>query len=60
MIRTKNEYSDIGGDHRDGVLYDALTNIKDDYQKHENKEWPKHLSLNFDACHIIENNLLNM
>ena len=31
-VRTMNEYINIGGNNEDGLLYDVLASIKEDYK----------------------------
>ena len=59
-VRTMNEYSSIGRNHKDGVLHDVLANIRDDYKKDEHIEWPRHVLLKFDTCHITGKTVLNI
>ena len=59
-IRTMNEYNDIGGNHKDGILYNVLASIKEDYKKFGHDDWVRYVSLKFDACHIAEKTIFNM
>ena len=55
-----NEYNTIGGNHKDGLLYDILASIKKYYKKIGHEERVRHVSLKFSACHIAENIILKM
>ena len=59
-VRTINEYSSIGGNNKYGVLYDVLANIRNDSKKDKHIEWPRHVLLKFDTCHITGKTVLNI
>ena len=37
-VRTMNKYNNIGGNHKDSVLYDILASIEEDYKTFGHKE----------------------
>ena len=55
-----NEYINIGGNNKDGLLYDVLASIKEDYKKFGHDDWVRYVSLKFDTCHIAENHSFNL
>ena len=55
-----NEYNNIWGNHKDGLLYDVLASIKEDYKKFGHDDWVRYVSLKFDACHIAEKTVYNL
>ena len=61
-VRTMSEYNNIGGNNKDGVLYDVVNAIEIAYKndKHWDKEWVRYVSLKFDACHIAEKTVFNL
>ena len=59
-VRTMNGYNNIGGNHKDGLLYDILASIKKYYKKIGHEERVRHVSLKFDACYIAEKTIFNM
>ena len=61
-VRTVSEYNNIGGNNKDGVLYDVVNAIEISYKndKNWNKGWVRYVSLKFDAWHIAEKNVINL
>ena len=57
-----SEYNNIGGNNKDGVLYDVVNAIEISYKNDKDwgKEWIRYVSLKFDACHITEKTVFNL